>query len=403
MNLVRTRDGRNYLTPFLLVTTLFFLWGFAHSILDVLNKYFQDALHLTKTESAYIQAVVYGGYFLMALPAGAFIRRYGYRAGVLLGLVMTFPFFLGCLFIIGCGLTFLETSANPYVTVLGEPEHSEQRINFSQSFNGLGWIIGPVTGSYFLFNDKDQSPDISMPYLLIGIVVMVVALLFSRVRLPEITPEEDELTQAEEAALEAEGDHNHSDLHVLLRNGAFLFGWVGIFVYVAAQTGVNSFFINYAVENAGINSADASLILGVGGMGLFFAGRMLGSWIMQYIRAERLLAILALVAAHCSMLVVASPGRVGFTALLIVYFCESIMFPTIFALALRGLGRRTKIASSLLIMGIVGGAVAPVLMGLIADHSSMAYGFIVPLVCFFIIAAYGGFVVRRSARAQHRH
>ena len=316
--------------------------------------------------------------------------------------IMTFPFFLGCLFIIGCGLTFLETSANPYVTVLGEPEHSEQRINFSQSFNGLGWIIGPVAGSYFLFTGKGQSPDISMPYLLIGIVVMVVALVFSRVRLPEITPEEDELTQAEEAALEAEGDHNRSDLHVLLRNGAFLFGWVGIFVYVAAQTGINSFFINYAVESAGIDRGDASLILGFGGMGLFFAGRMLGSWIMQYIRAERLLAVLALIAAHCSMLVVASPGRVGFTALLIVYFCESIMFPTIFALALRGLGRRTKIASSLLIMGIVGGAVAPVLMGLIADHSSMAYGFIVPLVCFFIIAAYGGFVARRSARTKHR-
>ncbi len=410
MNLVRTRDGRNYLTPFLLVTTLFFLWGFAHSILDVLNKYFQDALQLSKTESAYIQAVVYGGYFLMALPAGAFIRRYGYRAGVLLGLVlygigallfipgaqiMTFPFFLGCLFIIGCGLTFLETSANPYVTVLGEPEHSEQRINFSQAFNGLGWILGPVAGSYFLFTKQGQSPDISMPYLLIGIVVMVVALVFSRVRLPEITPEEDELTQAE-------GDHNRNDLHVLLRNGAFLFGWVGIFVYVAAQTGINSFFINYAVESAGIDRGDAGLILGFGGMGLFCAGRMLGSWIMQYIRAERLLAVLALVAAHCSMLVVASPGRVGFTALLIVYFCESIMFPTIFALALRGLGRRTKIASSLLIMGIVGGAVAPVLMGLIADHSSMAYGFIVPLVCFFIIAAYGGFVARRSARAKHR-
>lgn len=418
MNLVRTRDGHNYLTPFLLVTTLFFLWGFAHSILDVLNKYFQDALHLSKTESAFIQVVVYGGYFLMALPAGAFIRRFGYRAGVLLGLVlygigallfipgaqiMTFPFFLGCLFIIGCGLTFLETSANPYVTVLGDPEHSEQRINFSQAFNGLGWILGPVAGSYFLFTGKGQSPDISMPYLLIGIVVMIVALVFSRIRLPEITPEEDELTQAEEAALEAGGDHNHSDLHVLLRNGAFLFGWVGIFVYVAAQTGVNSFFINYAVESAGIDRGDASLILGFGGMGLFCVGRMLGSWIMQYIRAERLLAILALIAAHCTMLVVAAPGRVGFTALLVVYFCESIMFPTIFALALRGLGRRTKIASSLLIMGIVGGAVAPVLMGLIADHFSMAYGFIVPLVCFFIIAAYGGFVVRRSARAKHRH
>ena len=178
MNLVRTRDGHNYLTPFLLVTILFLLWGFAHSILDVLNKYFQDTLHLSKTESAFIQVVVYGGYFLMALPAGAFIRRYGYRAGVLLGLIlfgigallfipgaqiMNFPFFLGSLFIIGCGLTFLETSANPYVTVLGAPEHSEQRINFSQAFNGLGWILGPATGSYFLFTGKGQSPNISMP------------------------------------------------------------------------------------------------------------------------------------------------------------------------------------------------------------------------------------------------
>lgn len=417
MDFVRTRDGRNYLVPFLLVTTLFFLWGFAHSILDVLNKYFQDELHLTKTQSAFIQVVVYGGYFLMALPAGAFIRRRGYRAGVILGLllygigallfipgarIMTFPFFLACLFIIGCGLTFLETSANPYVTVLGDPRHGARRINFSQAFNGLGWIVGPLAGSYFLFTEGGARPNIAMPYLIIGIVVLVIAAIFTRIRLPEIKTEEDDLTRAEDAAIEAADGTRHSDLGMLLRNGAFLFGWLGIFVYVAAQTGVNSFFINYAVESAGIDRSAAAHVLGFGGMGLFFVGRMLGSWLMQYVRAERLLAVLALIAAHGTMLVVAKPGSVGFYALLVVYFCESIMFPTIFALALRGLGRHTKMASSLLIMGIVGGAVAPVLMGLIADRYSMAAGFIVPLVCYFIIAAYGGFVTRRTRRAARR-
>ena len=171
VKLVQTRDGKNFLLPFILITSLFFLWGFAHSILDVLNKHFQDALGITKTRSALIQAVVYGGYFLMALPAGNIIRRYGYRAGVLTGLllygigallfipgerIMSFEFFLFSLFIIGCGLTCLETAANPYVTVLGEPESAERRINLAQSFNGLGWICGPLyraAGGSFLLPD----------------------------------------------------------------------------------------------------------------------------------------------------------------------------------------------------------------------------------------------------------
>lgn len=178
MKLVSTRDGRNFLLPFLLITSLFLLWGVAHSILDVLNKYFQDALQLTKAHSAMIQAVVYGGYFLMALPAGYVIERWGYRAGVLTGLVlygigallfipggeiMSFNFFLFSLFVIGCGLTFLETSANPYVTVLGDPENAERRINFSQSFNGLGWILGPLIGGLFLSPTTDNRPTSPYP------------------------------------------------------------------------------------------------------------------------------------------------------------------------------------------------------------------------------------------------
>ncbi len=413
MKLVTTRDGRNYLVPFLLVTSLFFLWGFAHSILDVLNKFFQNEMHLTKTQSAFIQVVVYGGYFLMALPAGAVIRRWGYRAGVLTGLflygigallfipgaeIMAFPFFLFSLFVIGCGLTFLETSANPYVTVLGDAEASEQRINFSQSFNGLGWILGPLVGGWFLFS-QDNSPNIALPYAIIGLVVLLIGGVFCFVRLPEIkdtvSPEEVSGHQDDPreenrdlSTTTVESSSTLSEIRILSRKSAFVFGWVALFLYVAAQTGVNSFFINYATEHIAITDSMAATLLSFGGMGLFMLGRLGGSWAMGRIRAERLLAILAIIATLATSAVVLAPGGLGFAALLVVYLCESIMFPTIFALALRGLCAHTKIASSLLIMSIVGGAVAPLLMGIVADGHSMALGFVVPLVCFVVIAAY---------------
>lgn len=418
MKLVTTRDGRNYLVPFLLVTSLFFLWGFAHSILDVLNKFFQNEMHLTKTQSAFIQVVVYGGYFLMALPAGAVIRRWGYRAGVLTGLflygigallfipgaeIMAFPFFLFSLFVIGCGLTFLETSANPYVTVLGDAEASEQRINFSQSFNGLGWILGPLVGGWFLFS-QDNSPNIALPYAIIGLVVLLIGGVFCFVRLPEIkdtvSPEEVSGHQDDPrdenrdlSTTTVESSSTLSEIRILSRKSAFVFGWVALFLYVAAQTGVNSFFINYATEHIAITDSMAATLLSFGGMGLFMLGRLGGSWAMGRIRAERLLAILSIIATLATSAVVLAPGGLGFAALLVVYLCESIMFPTIFALALRGLGAHTKIASSLLIMSIVGGAVAPLLMGIVADGHSMALGFVVPLVCFVVIAAYA--VTRR--------
>lgn len=413
MKLVTTRDGRNYLVPFLLVTSLFFLWGFAHSILDVLNKFFQNEMHLTKTQSAFIQVVVYGGYFLMALPAGAVIRRWGYRAGVLTGLflygigallfipgaeIMAFPFFLFSLFVIGCGLTFLETSANPYVTVLGDADASEQRINFSQSFNGLGWILGPLVGGWFLFS-QDNSPNIALPYAIIGLVVLLIGGVFCFVRLPEIkdtvSPEEVSGHQGDPrdenrdlSTTTVESSSTLSEIRILSRKSAFVFGWIALFLYVAAQTGVNSFFINYATEHIAITDSMAATLLSFGGMGLFMLGRLGGSWAMGRIRAERLLAILAIIATLATSAVVLAPGGLGFAALLVVYLCESIMFPTIFALALRGLGAHTKIASSLLIMSIVGGAVAPLLMGIVADGHSMALGFVVPLVCFVVIAAY---------------
>ena len=387
--LVRTKEGRSFLLPFILITSLFFLWGFAHSILDVLNKHFQDTMEITRTRSALIQAVVYGGYFIMALPAGNIIRRFGYRAGVLTGLVLygvgallfipggrigSFEFFLFSLFVIGCGLTCLETAANPYVTVLGDPEGSERRLNLAQSFNGLGWICGPLVGGFFLFAGGG---DVSTPYAIIGCIVLAVALVFARVKLPEIgdTP----APRMKEESTDSRG---------LWKEATFTFGLVALFLYVAAQTGINSFFINYATETAGISAHEASVWLSFGGMGLFMAGRMGGSWLMRSVRAEKVLTACAVGAVASMAAVILLPGKAGWYGLLCCFLCESIMFPTIFALALRKTGSNTKRASSFLIMSIVGGAIAPVLMGAIADTSSMAAGFSVPLVCFIVIAVY---------------
>lgn len=387
--LVRTKEGRSFLLPFILITSLFFLWGFAHSILDVLNKHFQDTMEITRTRSALIQAVVYGGYFIMALPAGNIIRRFGYRAGVLTGLVLygvgallfipggrigSFEFFLFSLFVIGCGLTCLETAANPYVTVLGDPEGSERRLNLAQSFNGLGWICGPLVGGFFLFAGGG---DVSTPYAIIGCIVLAVALVFARVKLPEIGD-----TPAQKMKEES------TDSRGLWKEGTFTFGLVALFLYVAAQTGINSFFINYATETAGISAHEASVWLSFGGMGLFMAGRMGGSWLMRSVRAEKVLTACAVGAVASMAAVILLPGKAGWYGLLCCFLCESIMFPTIFALALRKTGSNTKRASSFLIMSIVGGAIAPVLMGAIADTSSMAAGFSVPLVCFVVIAVY---------------
>ncbi len=381
IGLVRTRDGRSFLVPFILITSLFFLWGVAHSILDVLNKHFQDTMEITRTRSALIQAVVYGGYFVMALPAGRIIRRFGYRTGVLTGLVLygigallfipggriqSFEFFLLALFVIGCGLTCLETASNPYVTVLGEPEGSERRINLAQSFNGLGWICGPLAGGFFLFAGGG---DVTTPYAVLGTLVLLIAVIFSRVKLPEIGQE------AEEKPTEGHGTS-------LWKTASFTMGLLSLFLYVAAQTGINSFFINYATENAGVTAQKASVWLSFGGMGLFMAGRMGGSWLMRFVKGEKVLAACAAGGLICMAAVIFLPGAVGWYFLLLCFLCESIMFPTIFSLSLRHVGKRTKQASSYLIMSIVGGAIAPMMMGYIADNVSMAVGFIVPLVCF---------------------
>lgn len=383
---------KKYLFSFALVASLFFFWGFAHSILDILNKHFQDALVISKWRSALVQAMVYGGYFIMALPAGAIIRKWGYKVGVITGLMlygigallfipgeslMSFEFFLACLFVIGCGLTCLETAANPYVAVLGDEATAPSRLNLAQSLNGLGWIVGPLVGGLVVFSGEDgNSGSVSLPYAVIGVIVLIVAFVFSRIQLPEIVEQ-----QQTPIYNKAEPSLWHSSV--------FVFGLVALFFYVAAQTGINSFFINYVTEKVPtVSSRTAALLLSFGGMGLFFVGRLLGSWLMNRIQASKVLLACAIGGILCMAYVILGSGISALVALVLTYLCEATMFPTIFALSLNGLGiNETKRGSSFLIMSIVGGAIAPVLMGVIGE-TNMAIGFIIPLVCFIVIALF---------------
>ena len=385
---------RNYLVPFVLVTSLFFLWGFAHAILDVLNKHFQEVLDITRTYSAMVQVLFYLGYFVMAVPAGLFITKYGYRRGVVLGLLlygvgslmfvpgeywMSFEFFLLSLFVIACGLVFLETAANPYMTELGDRETAASRLNLAQSFNGLGCICGPLVGGLLLFSEEGSS-HISFPYMLMGIVVLGVALVFSRIKLPEIV-HADEVTET--------GGKQGLWSHKL-----FVFGVFALFCYEVAEISINSFFINYVEDDGWMNARDASVLLSFGGLGLFMCGRFVGSWVMRFIRAERVLLCCAVGTVFATLLVICNLGHISLVALLFVYAFEAIMFPTIFAISLKGLGNHTKRASSYLMMSPIGGAIGPVLMGYVADNSNMSLSFIVPFVAFCVVLFY-------SLRAEH--
>lgn len=385
-----------FLIPFILVTSLFFLWGFAHSLLDVLNKHFQDILGITKARSGWVQAALYGGYAIMAVPAGLIMNRFGYKRGIIFGLftyaagaflfmpaaqIQTFEFTLFCLFVIACGLTCLETAANPFSTVLGPKATSEQRLNLSQSFNGLGWIMGPAIGGLLILGgdgtETNKFASMTLPYMIIGTLVLLVAILFIFTRLPEIH----------------EGEYNdHGDkgrYRDLLKYIHFKNSVAAQFLYVAAQTGINSFFINYVTETMPqFSNEKAAYLLSIGFI-FFMVGRFSGSIMMTWFRPNQMLALYAVINIIAMVFVVLGLGWLSLIAIYLTYFCMSIMFPTIFALGIKDLGGLTKKGSSFLVMMVAGGAVCPMLMGWIADNSTMAMGFIVPLLCFCFIAFFG--------------
>lgn len=389
---------KEYILPFILITSLFFMWGFSRSVLDVLNKHFQESLSISITRSTLIQTTTYLGYFLMALPAGIVITRYGYRKGVVLGLLlfaigsflfipgenlMSFELFLVALFVMGCGLVVLETAANPYATELGAPATAASRLNLAQSFNGLGCILAPVIVGGFLFSGEGSS--VSVPYTVMGLIVVLVALIFCKVRLPEITDSNEEPSMKGNK----EGSASIlSSIKWLWSQKRFRLGIIALLCYEIAEISINSLFINYATSDGWMDKTEASLVLSFGALGLFMLARVIGSWIMSRIPASKVLMFCGFFTIIGALLVVADFGVMSRAGIFCCYAFEAIMFPTIFAVTISGLGTSTKIASSFLMMTPIGGAIGTFLMGFVADLTSMSTAFLVPAAGYFFVLIY---------------
>jgi FHS family L-fucose permease-like MFS transporter len=416
-----------FLLPFLLVASLFFIWGFCHAMLDVLNKHFQDILHVSKTQSGFIQTSVFGAYFLMAFPSALLIRRIGYQRGILLGLSVValgaFMFipaglwfkafwgFLVALFVLSSGLACIETAANPYVTVLGPKDGAAGRLSVAQAFNSCAYIIAPTVGGALIFGQRQEvgtSVDFSsllIPYVVLGCVVLVVFGVFSFIKLPNI---DGTLDQSSPATAGAPVRHVP-----LFQQPHFTCGIVTQFLYIAAQVGVNAFAVNYILENAITKDASgatavAPLFAWYGSitgaarpeataayvvtiaMVLYATGRFSGALITRAIKPNLLLALYGIANSIIILLVMANIRHVSWMVLPFCWFFMSIMFPFIFAMSLRDLGEQTKLAASFQIMSIVGGAIAPPLMGWLADqYHNMAICFVLPLIGFIAPTLYG--------------
>lgn len=398
-----TLTDKRYLVPFILITSLFFLWGFARAILDVLNKHFQNSLDISLTQSSLIQVTTYLGYFLMAIPAGWFINRQGYRRGVVFGLALfafgallfipgseigTFYAYLGPLFIIGCGLVFLETAANPYAAELGDKETASSRLNFSQSFNGLGCLFATYAVGQFLFNGSSDGGNVVVPYAVLGVLVMCIAVVFSRVDLPEIKHEETEEDSIQDTRI----------MKLFKRHPMFVFGLFALLAYEIAEISINSYFINFVTGQGWMDDNTASIVLTVA-LGFFMVGRFLGSWIMRKVRAELMLLYCGIGSVVCIGLVLLDLGKCSMIALVCNYLFEAIMFPTIFTLALQGLGNLTKSASSLLMMTPIGGCFF-LLMGYVADQTNLVLPFMIPFIGYFVVLLFASELTRKHKQGE---
>ena len=393
--------ARQYFVPFILITSLFFLWGGARAILDVLNKHVQMHFEAGYGESALIQCSVYMAYFLGAIPAGMLIRRYGTRRGVITGLlafaVGAFLFIpasaftrlsalLLPLFVLGLGLCLLETAANPYVTLLGDSRTSSSRINMSQTFNGLGCMMGALLGGLYFFSDgstrSGEDINIAVPYCAIALVVLLVAAVFSRVKLPEVIMEQH--------------DGNNDAPKPLGKT--FVFGFIALLSYEISEISINTFFINFMTDDGFLTPSEATWALSFGGLMLFMVGRLMCSFIMTRVATERVFMVCATGAIVMMVAVISPLGVVSKAALVLTYLFESLMFPTIFALSIRGLGANTERASSILMMSVVGGAIGPLALGYVADMLSISQAFVVPLATIIVVWAFAMYMMREARR-----
>jgi FHS family L-fucose permease-like MFS transporter len=405
---------RRFLVPFILITSLFFLWAFGVNLNDILIPHLKNVFGLSDFQSSFIQVAFFGGYFLAAFPAGWAMERIGYKKGILAGLFLcavgailflpasssrAYSFFLFALFVMACGQSFLEVAANPYVTILGPPASAERRLNFAQSFNAVGAMLSPIVGRAFIFTGIEYAPaqiaamsttqlqayrmaeasTVKGPYLVIAGIFIVVAILIQLAHLPDVQE-----PSGEPGVVNVE---RHSE--GVLSHPHLLKGVVAQFFYVGAQVGVASFVIRYAqfaVHGTSAKTAALYLLLHQSG---FMAGRFIGSAMMKKIAAPRLLSLFAAASLICASVAVLTSGLVPVCAVVLIGFFHSIMFPTIFALSIKNLGPATKRGSSLLVMAIIGGAFFPAIMGRISDASSIQKAFIVPLLCYVFILYFG--------------
>ena len=401
----------NYLIPFILVTCLFFLWGIANNLNGVLIPHLRKALQLSNMQSTFVDTAVYMAYFMAAIPAGMIIRNYGYKKGIITGLLVfsvgaflfvpaantrTYEVFLLGLFIIGCGLTILETAANPYATKLGDAKDATTRLNLAQSFNGLAAFIAPMVGTIFILSGKEFSSEelslmpeaekvayltteaasVKMPYIILGSALLILAIVFLVLKFPEFKEENE--------------SKEKGGIAKALKRKHLVWAVVAQFFYVGAQVCVTSFFIRMAITGGGVDEKTAGYYLGIYGL-LFMSGRFIGTIIMRYIQPARLLTIYASLCILLSLVAIYADGKNVVLALGGLGFFMSIMFPTIFSLGIKDLNENTKPASSLIVMSIIGGAIFPVIMGKVIDSfdDNIQIGYCVPLACFFVVFYFG--------------
>ncbi|HMI02285.1 MAG TPA: L-fucose:H+ symporter permease [Pedobacter sp.] len=394
---------KRFIITFICVTSLFLMWGVLHSMSDVLNKHFQNVLNLSMAQSGLIQLSVFGAYFIMSVPAGFFMKKYGYKPGVILGLVLfalglflfvpaanasSFTFFRIALFIVGCGMATLETVAHPFAAALGDQRKSDLRVNFAQTFNAVGTIIGPLIGGFFLLaGDTVKSTDLTSVktlYVCIGIVVLLIAVAFMFLKIPPLTDPHAVTTSDDPEAVNIDLAPQKG----LFQHRHFVWACVAQFFNVAAQGGTWAFFINYGTNIMHFSGEKAAYFMGLF-MGMMLLGRIVGTSLMTVMAPNKLLAIFAAGNIVMCVIVAQHLGWPSYIALLMINFFFSIMFPTIFSLGLKNLGKHTQQASSFISMGVVGGAILPFLMGFIADHHGVANAYYAPIVCYVVIFIFG--------------
>lgn len=398
---VNTSQGQNYRFALASLTSLFFMWGFITCLNDILIPHLKAIFELTYMQAMLVQFCFFGAYFIVSLPSGLLVKKMGYQKGIVLGLIVaaigclcfypaaslhSYPIFLIALFILASGITLLQVSANPYVNMLGDAKTASSRLTMTQAFNSLGTTIAPLFGAWLILDQvtdlmsvQESAQAVQMPYVLLASMLLGLAALFSYLKLPLMSSNENQIDEKEKIVNGSVWHHRH-----------LIFGAIGIFVYVGAEVAIGSFLVNFLAEPniAGLQESDAAKYIAYYWGGAM-VGRFIGAAIMQKIEAGKVLCFNAIAAIALIFVAMVGSGTLAMMAILSVGLFNSIMFPTIFSLALNGLGKHTSQGSGILCLAIVGGAIIPLLQGFLADNIGIQPAFFLPILCYLFIAYYG--------------